>query len=699
MRFANPKTMKDELDPPSRPRLSSNKLILILALCVAALIAASIFIVTGLGKSKPLPPAGLGEISTTAMTTNPDMFSTAILQTGLNRALLVLAEDTTDPALTGGLDSAAAGDVVSSRVPDTAQAEFASLFGPSTEVWLSTPPGAPVNTTAAENYIEAASSSSAASVWIVVGIFLIGLALLVGIPTAIRLVKREVADNRARREAEGDIDIEDQLDGPPADRKSSKKGKKEEAKVAESEIPETRFSDVAGADEAVEQMAELVAFLSDPEKFNKVGAKIPKGALLVGPPGTGKTLLARAVAGEAGVSFFAASGSDFVEMYVGVGPKRVRQLFASARKAERAIVFIDEIDAVARRRSDSDSSNSESENTLIALLNEMDGFEGSDVIVLAATNRADILDPALTRPGRLDRKIEVPLPDQRGREKILRAHASKIVTDDTVDLAHTAARTPGFSGAQMEAVVNEAALEAVRREADAVSYSDFDAAVSLVAMGRPRKSAQVSHSDRLVTAWHEGGHTLAAYLLKDAAPPVQVSIVPRGPAGGVTWMSGTDDQFMTRSRAHSQLVVALGGRAAEQLHMDGEFTQGASGDLQSATQTASAMVGMYGMTDHTLISHTEANADLVKAANELLVSAHGNATRLLTENVHALEALAEALMEHNDLDASQIDEICRSAGLKPDSVTVDLPNVPMHGLHEDHAWVSTNVFTSTYRCC
>jgi cell division protease FtsH len=429
------------------------------------------------------------------------------------------------------------------------------------------------------------------------------------------------------------------------------------------DLPTTRFSDVAGAEEAVADLRELVQFLSDPDRFRRLGATVPKGALLCGPPGTGKTLLARALAGEAGVPFFSASGSDFVEMYVGVGAKRVRELFAKAARAERAIVFIDEIDALARKRSggESQASNIEQEGTLVALLTALDGFvDRGSVIVLAATNRPDILDPALTRPGRLDRKIEVPNPDRRGREAILAVHGRGKPLDDDVDLTSIARRTPGFSGAQLSAVVNEAALEAVRRELDVVDPACFDHAVATIAMGRARTSAMVTEHDRRIAAWHEAGHTIAALLLPDADDPVQVTIVPRGPAGGVTWMSGNDDVFLGRRRALSQMVVSLAGRAGEEALLDGEYTQGAAGDLQSATQTALNLVTQYGMSrlGYMVRSDGVLQAGGMREVNEvveeLLDEAHDKACELVRAHRALLDAVAETLLDVETLTLAQV---------------------------------------------
>jgi cell division protease FtsH len=438
------------------------------------------------------------------------------------------------------------------------------------------------------------------------------------------------------------------------------------------EVPATRFADVAGCEEAIEEMREVVDLLNDPERFARLGAKPPSGALLVGPPGTGKTLLARAVAGEAGVPFFAASGSDFVEVYVGVGAQRVRQLFAKAREAGKAIVFIDEIDAVGRARRSSARSAGGSEEwdqTLIALLNELDGFTDSNIVVLAATNRMDVLDPALLRPGRLDRKIQVPSPDRRGREAILDVHAAKVPLADDVDLAAVAARTPQMAGAELANVVNEAALEGVRRQLDAVDQACFDAAVATVVMGRARRSAVVSDEDREITAWHEAGHAVAALAVEEADAPVAVSIVPRGPAGGVTWMKGSDAQFLSRSRAAARLTVMLGGRAAEELLLDGEFTQGAYGDLSNATELAATLVTRFGMTDRGLMVRPPSLDGGVDAGSQdvvesLLAVALTQARSVLLANQRLVERIASELLERDDLNVADLAALVDEVGLR-----------------------------------
>jgi cell division protease FtsH len=425
-------------------------------------------------------------------------------------------------------------------------------------------------------------------------------------------------------------------------------------------IPTVTFADVAGCEEAIEDLSEIVEFLKNPEKFEKLGAKIPRGAILAGPPGTGKTLLARAVAGEAKVPFFAASGSDFVEMYVGVGPMRVRELFTKARLEEKAIVFIDEIDAVARSRVTSvkQNANDERENTLNALLNELDGFSRGNVILIAATNRVDILDPAILRPGRLDRKVQVPNPDRRGREAILAVHADGKPLAKDVSLSLIARRTPGMSGADLAQIVNEAAIEAARKNRKSINAECFSSAVAMVAMGRARRSALVTDRDRLITAWHEAGHTVAALMHAEASNPMSVSIIPRGHAGGITWMSGSDDQFMSRNQAIAQLVVAMAGRVGEEMLLDGEFTQGPSSDLERATSLAGAMVTRYGMSRRGLaVRPGEPDSLSNDVIEEILNSALVDARIMLDTNKELVQALVNQLLEVETLEYHEILEI------------------------------------------
>lgn len=438
------------------------------------------------------------------------------------------------------------------------------------------------------------------------------------------------------------------------------------------DIPETRFEDVAGCAEAIEDLREIVDVLRRPERYEQLGARAPRGALLVGPPGTGKTLLARAVAGEAGVPFFQAAGSDFVEMYVGVGAKRVRALFEKARKAGGGIVFIDEIDAVGRKRSSRDTTagEQESENTLIALLNELDGFARSNVVVLAATNRADVLDSALVRPGRLDRRVHVGLPDRLEREAILGVHLRGKPVADGVSLEAVANRTPGMSGAQLAQVCNEAALLAARAGVSVISQAELMGAVEYVSMGRARRSATVAKSDREVTAWHEAGHAVCAMRQEGADAPIAISIVPRGEAGGVTWMKGSESVIVSRQSLMARLVVALGGRAAEEELMHGEFTAGAASDLSQATEIARAMVDRFGMTGRGLAVRERSSDDSETAVEQLLADAMQRARELVREHHILLSGLVDALLECDDLDEDAIARIeAESGGVRVSSLS------------------------------
>jgi cell division protease FtsH len=359
------------------------------------------------------------------------------------------------------------------------------------------------------------------------------------------------------------------------------------------------FADVAGIDEAKDEVEEIIAFLKDPKKFQRLGGRIPKGVLLIGPPGTGKTLLARAIAGEAGVPFFSISGSDFVEMFVGVGASRVRDLFEQGKKHAPGIIFIDEIDAVGRHRGAGlGGGHDEREQTLNQLLVEMDGFESNDgVIIIAATNRPDVLDPAILRPGRFDRRITVPRPDVRGREEILRVHAKRTPLSPDVDLETLARGTPGFSGADLENLVNEAALLAARQDKDAVSMGDFELAKDKVYMGTERRSMVISDDEKRTTAVHEAGHTLISVLINHHDPVHKVSIIPRGPALGVTWYLPKDDRHnLSKDQAESSIAVALGGRIAEEI-IFGRMTTGAGNDIEKATEIAHKMVCEWGMSE------------------------------------------------------------------------------------------------------
>ncbi|MBQ3004618.1 MAG: ATP-dependent zinc metalloprotease FtsH, partial [Clostridia bacterium] len=372
---------------------------------------------------------------------------------------------------------------------------------------------------------------------------------------------------------------------------------KAKAKQAKDDKRKTTFKDVAGADEEKEELAEIVEFLKNPTKFNDLGARIPKGVLLVGPPGTGKTLLARAVAGEADAPFFSISGSDFVEMYVGVGASRVRDLFAQAKKNSPAIIFIDEIDAVGRHRGAGlGGGHDEREQTLNQLLVEMDGFGGNEsIIILAATNRPDILDPALLRPGRFDRQITVGRPDIKGREEILKVHAKKKPLAPDVDLAVIARSTAGFTGADLENLLNEAALLTARRNKKSITMDEIEEATIKVVAGTEKKSHKITDKDKKLTAYHEAGHAIATYYLPGQDPVHQISIIPRGMAGGYTMSLPSEDKnYITKNYMEDEIVTLLGGRIAEALVLD-DISTGASNDIQRATQLAHSMVVKYGM--------------------------------------------------------------------------------------------------------
>lgn len=439
-------------------------------------------------------------------------------------------------------------------------------------------------------------------------------------------------------------------------------GKLSSKKTSPVEPPKTKFSDVAGLDETVDELREIVSLIENPERYTNLGARASRGFLLVGPPGTGKTLLAKAVAGEAGVPFFALSGSDFTEMFVGVGASRVRELFAKARAAAPAIIFVDEIDSVARQRGGNGfGTNDERENTLNQLLAELDGFESNNVIFIAATNRVDILDPALLRPGRFDRKIIVPLPDRQGREDILRVHAAGKPFAAKVALSELAKRTPGFSGADLAYLVNEAALEAARRGAEEISEDDLQSALATSVLGKARKNALVTERDRTIVAWHEAGHATAALIEENAADPVTVTIIPRGGAGGVTWMGGSDDSFLTRSQALSRLVVSMAGRGAEKILLQGDYTQGAHGDLSSATQVATEMISRYGMGSR-LVSMENfpgtIGADrIADEASTLITDASKKSDILLKKHRNLLETIANRLLDKETLDGAELREL------------------------------------------
>ena len=436
------------------------------------------------------------------------------------------------------------------------------------------------------------------------------------------------------------------------------------SKTTPVDVPETRFSDVAGVDAALEDLQEVVDFLHHPERYDKTGANRPRGFLLVGPPGTGKTLLARAVAGEAGVPFYAITGADFVELFAGLGASRVRDLFSKARTQEKAIIFIDEVDAVgkARGRGIQTGANDERENTLNALLVELDGFSRNDgIVILAATNRADVLDPALLRPGRFDRQIIVPAPDRGGRRKILELYAKQRPFAADVDWEALSRRTAGMTGAQLEQLTNEAALVAARADSEVIAAPHLESALQTTMLGRERRGAVVSDRDRRIVAWHEAGHAVAALLTEDAADPVQVSIVPRGGAGGVTWMEGGEHDLMTRSQALAQLTVAMAGRAAEEILLDGDHTQGAHGDLEMSTHLATAMVARYGMGSR-MISRSEdrmlmdgpVGQEVDREVATLIEDGLDRARTLLATRRPLLERVAEELLDEETLSIEDL---------------------------------------------
>ena len=443
------------------------------------------------------------------------------------------------------------------------------------------------------------------------------------------------------------------------------------------------FNDVAGIEEAKDEVAEIIEFLKDPKKFTRLGGRIPKGVLLVGAPGTGKTLLARAIAGEAGVPFFSISGSDFVEMFVGVGAARVRDLFIQGKKSAPCIIFIDEIDAVGRHRGAGlGGGHDEREQTLNQLLVEMDGFEANEgVILIAATNRPDVLDPALLRPGRFDRQVVVPVPDLKGREAILQVHTRRTPLAESVDLSILARSTPGFSGADLENLVNEAALYAARRGNELVAMDDFEQAKDKVLMGSERKSLIMSERERTNTAYHEAGHTLVARLIPGTDPIHKVTIIPRGRALGLTQQLPIDERHTyPKEYLVGTLTVLLGGRAAEELQFQ-HFTTGAGNDLERATELARKMVCNWGMSDelgpvtfgkreeHIFLGRefaqskdfSEETARLIDSAiKNLIQTAYNDAKGLLTSHRGQLQALAQALLEKETLDTAGIDRILAS---------------------------------------
>lgn len=458
---------------------------------------------------------------------------------------------------------------------------------------------------------------------------------------------------------------------------------KSKARLLSEDQVKTTFADVAGCDEAKEEVSELVEFLRDPGKFQRLGGRIPRGVLMVGSPGTGKTLLAKAVAGEAKVPFFTISGSDFVEMFVGVGASRVRDMFEQAKKHAPCIIFIDEIDAVGRHRgAGMGGGHDEREQTLNQLLVEMDGFEANDgVIVIAATNRPDVLDPALLRPGRFDRQVVVSLPDIRGREQILKVHMRKVPMGENVEPAMIARGTPGFSGADLANLVNEASLFAARSGKRVVEMKEFELAKDKIMMGAERKSMVMSDKEKLNTAFHEAGHAIVGRLVPEHDPVYKVSIIPRGRALGVTMFLPEEDRYSLSKRAlTSQICSLFGGRIAEEMTLgfDG-VTTGASNDIMRATQLARNMVTKWGLSEklgplmyaeeegevflgRSMGSqHTNVSAETAKVIDQevrsIIDQCYGTAKRLLEENRDKLDAMAEALMKYETIDAEQIEEI------------------------------------------
>ena len=467
---------------------------------------------------------------------------------------------------------------------------------------------------------------------------------------------------------------------------------KAKIKNTNDEKRKTTFDDVAGADEEKEELAEVVEFLKAPEKYNKLGARIPKGVLLVGPPGTGKTLLARAVAGEAGVPFFSISGSDFVEMFVGVGASRVRDLFDQAKKNSPCIIFIDEIDAVGRQRGAGlGGGNDEREQTLNQLLVEMDGFGANEgVILIAATNRPDVLDPALMRPGRFDRQVVVSYPDVNGREAILRVHARKKPLAPDVNLKTIAKTTAGFTGADLENLLNEAALLAARQDKKAITMDEIKEATVKVVVGAEKKSKVMSEKEKKLTAYHEAGHAILFDKLETQDPVHEISIIPTGMAGGYTMpLPSEDKSYNSRRGMYEDIVVSLGGRVAEELIMD-DISTGASNDIEKATKTARAMVTKYGMTkelgcvcygtDNNSVflgrdmgSRTQDYSEATAAKIDQLVldmvnKAYGDATKILSDNMDKLHDIAKYLIKHEKMGSEDFTAVMNGTYKEPEEV-------------------------------
>ena len=468
---------------------------------------------------------------------------------------------------------------------------------------------------------------------------------------------------------------------------------KSRARLLSDQQEKVTFEDVAGIDEAKEELGEIVEFLREPKKFTRLGGRIPKGVLLMGSPGTGKTLLARAIAGEAGVPFFSISGSDFVEMFVGVGASRVRDLFVQGKKNAPCIIFIDEIDAVGRHRGAGlGGGHDEREQTLNQLLVEMDGFESNEgVILISATNRPDVLDPALLRPGRFDRQVVVPLPDIKGRQKILEVHMKKTPIAPDVDAVILAKGTPGFSGADLENLVNEAALLGAKRNKEKIDMSDFEDSKDKVYMGLERKSKVIKEEDRKTTAYHEGGHALVARFLPHTDAVNKITIIPRGRAAGVTWFLPEERDFKYKDQLQSELSVAFGGRVAEEIVFS-RISTGASNDIKQATDLAQKMVRAWGMSEvlgplsyskdeeqiflgREIAQHrdySEATAQKIDdEINRLINDAYQNAKKVLNENIDILHRLADLLLEKETVLGKELDELILS--LRPG---IELPSNP-----------------------
>ncbi|NCZ96459.1 ATP-dependent metallopeptidase FtsH/Yme1/Tma family protein [bacterium] len=475
---------------------------------------------------------------------------------------------------------------------------------------------------------------------------------------------------------------------------------KSKARILSKDKNKVTFADVAGIEEAKDEVSEIVEFLRDPKKFQKLGGRIPKGILMVGPPGTGKTLLAKAIAGEADVPFYGISGSDFVEMFVGVGASRVRDMFEQGKKTAPCLIFIDEIDAVGRSRGHGlGGGHDEREQTLNALLVEMDGIDTAEgVIIIAATNRKDVLDPALLRPGRFDREVHINLPDVKGREEILKVHAKKVKAAPEVCWSTLARSTPGFSGAELANVINEAALLAARRDAEAITQKDLEEARDKVRYGRERRSLAMSDEQKKLTAYHEAGHALLNIVLEHTDPLHKVSIIPRGPALGVTMMLPTEDRYgYGKRKVTDDLCVAMGGRVAEEMFL-GDISSGASGDIKMATWYAKKMVCEWGMSgrmgmveygdheDYVFLGreigrsrgYSEATArEIDEEVHQIVNTAYERAKKILGENREKVEKIAAALLEYETLDGSQVEEIVKHGRiLNPPPKGLSAPSAP-----------------------